>query len=113
MELLSVLWVVLSVPYLAFTVLRLKYQLHMLQLNSYRNERYSLWLKTKGHRQYRELLGLLAAGALLIGGTVANYVGLFLWAVIYLIFIQARDKTPPKKLWSLRCARGAFLPLPY
>lgn len=107
MELLSVLWVVLSVPYLAYTILRLKYQLHMLQLNSYRNERYSLWLKTKGRRQYRELLGLLAAGALLIGGIVANYVGIFLWAVIYLIFIQTRDKTPPKKalVFTMRARR--------
>ncbi len=97
MELISIFWIILSLPYLAFAVFNLKHQLHMLQQNSYRNERYSLWLKTKGQSDKRGLLAFLAVIPLLFGVTVGDYVSLLLWTLIYLIFLQTRDKTPAKK----------------
>lgn len=97
MELLDIFWIILSLPYLAWSVLSIKHQLHMLQQNSYRNERYSLWLKTKGHTENKILLSLLAVFPLLLGVPVGEYISLLLWTLVYLIFLQTRDKTPPKK----------------
>ncbi len=96
MDILSVFWIILSLPFLFWSILSLKYQLHMLQQNSYRNERYSLWLRTKGQGDKRRLLAFLAVVPLFFG-IVGNYVSLFIWALSYLIFIQSRDKTPAKK----------------
>ena len=97
-NLMSLLWIVATAPFMIFSVQRLAWQLHMMQLNTYRNDRYLAWFKGKGPRHYKDLLGLLAGVPLLfIGGSVAEFVGLVLWALFYVIFIQGRDKTPPKK----------------
>lgn len=97
-HLMSLLWILASVPFLIFSVQRLVYELHMMQLNTYRNDRYGAWLKAKGPRRFKDLLPLLAGVPLiLIGGFVAELIALLLWALFYLIFVQTRDKTPPKK----------------
>lgn len=97
-NLMSLLWIVGTVPFMIFSVQRLAHELHMMQLNTYRNDRYNAWRKAKGPRHFKDLLGLLAAGPLLfIGGSVAEIVALILWALFYLIFVQSKDKTPAKK----------------
>jgi UDP-N-acetylmuramoyl-tripeptide--D-alanyl-D-alanine ligase len=97
-NLMSLLWIVGTVPFLIFSVQRLAYELHMMQLNTYRNDRYGTWLRSKGSKRYKDLLGLLAAVPLIfIGGFVSELVSLLLWALFYVIFLQSRDKTPPKK----------------
>ncbi|MDO4542772.1 MAG: Mur ligase family protein [Bacillota bacterium] len=97
MELIQVFWIILSLPYVIWGILSLKYQLHMLQQNSYRNERYSLWLKTKGRQNKKLFLPVLAVIPLLFGVAVGDYVSLLLWVIIYLIFLQTRDRAPAKK----------------
>lgn len=97
-NLMSLLWIVGTVPFLIFSVQRLAYELHMMQLNTYRNDRYGSWLRSKGPKRYKDLLGLLAAVPLIfIGGFVSELVALLLWALFYIIFVQSRDKKPPKK----------------
>ncbi len=96
-SILSLVWIVASVPYVLYAVARLSEELHMMQLNTYRNDRYGQWYKTKGKRRYSDLLALLAAVPLFLGGIVAELVALVLWVLAYLIFLRGRDKTPPKK----------------
>lgn len=97
-NLMSLLWIVASLPFMIFSVQRLVYELHMMQLNTYRNDRYGAWLKGKSPRRFKDLLALLAAVPLIfIGGFVSELVALLLWALFYIIFVQSRDKTPPKK----------------
>lgn len=69
----------------------------MLQLNSYRNERYGHWLREKNKPDLRELSPLLAAGGLFIGGTAGFLVALLLWALAYVIILKNRDKRAAKK----------------
>ena len=94
---LSLVWIVASVPYVLYAVARLSEELHMMQLNTYRNDRYGQWYKTKGKRRYTDLLALLAAVPLFLGNIVAELVALVLWALVYLLFLKGRDKTPAKK----------------
>ncbi len=47
---LDFLWLPCSLPYAFFSVLKIRRELHMLQLNSYRNERYGCWLREKAAR---------------------------------------------------------------
>lgn len=95
---MSLLWIVGTVPFMIFSVMRLAGELHMMQQNTYRNDRYGQWLKTKGKKHYTDLLALLAAIPLLfIGGFVAELVALLLWVLVYAAFIRGRDKTPAKK----------------
>ncbi|MEG2406035.1 MAG: UDP-N-acetylmuramoyl-tripeptide--D-alanyl-D-alanine ligase [Clostridiales bacterium] len=96
MDILSIFWIILSIPYVMYAVLGLKNQLHMLQLNSYRNDRYTLWLKTKSKFDKREIFAFLAIFPLFLNVPMGTYVSLLLWAVVYLMFIQGRDKTPAK-----------------
>ena len=94
---MSLLWIVGTVPFMIFSVIRLAGELHMMQQNTYRNDRYLQWLKAKGKKHYTDLLGLLAVVPLFIGGLVSEIVALLLWVVIYAVFIRGRDKTPAKK----------------
>lgn len=95
---MSLLWIIGTVPFMIFSVIRLAGELHMMQQNTYRNDRYLQWLKEKGKKHYTDLLGLLAVIPLLfIGGLVSEIVALLLWVVIYVAFIRGRDKTPAKK----------------
>ena len=94
---LSLLWIVATVPFMIFSVIRLAGELHMMQQNTYRNDRYLQWLKSKGKKHYTDLLGILAVIPLFIGGLVSEIVALVLWVVIYVAFIRGRDKTPAKK----------------
>ena len=94
---MSLLWIVGTVPFMIFSVIRLAGELHMMQQNTYRNDRYLQWLKAKGKKHYTDLLGLLAMVPLFIGGLVSEIVALLLWVVIYVAFIRGRDKTPAKK----------------
>ena len=68
---LSLLWIVATVPFMIFSVIRLAGELHMMQQNTYRNDRYLQWLKAKGKKHYTDLLGLLAMVPLFIGGLVS------------------------------------------
>ena len=95
---ISLLWLLGTVPFMMFYVTRLTEELHMMQQNTYRNDRYLSWWKSKGKKHYNDLLALLAVvPLLLIGGTVAEIVGILLWALIYIVFLRSRDKTPAKK----------------
>lgn len=107
MDLLSAIWIVFSLPYLGYSFLRLKYHLHMLQLNSYMNDRYTTWRKAKNKIDVKEFLPLLAVAPLFFYSTVGLYVAIFLWAMSYIISFQSRDKTPPKKelVFTLRAKR--------
>lgn len=94
---ISLGWLIATLPFMIFSVLCLASELHMLQLNSYRNDRYRSWLKEKGKPRYMSLFGILAVVPLFLGGLIPEIVGMVLWVLFYLVFIQSRDKTPPKK----------------
>ncbi|MBQ6810415.1 MAG: hypothetical protein IJO94_03305, partial [Firmicutes bacterium] len=96
--LISLLWIAASVPYMIFAVMRLASELHMMQQNTYRNDRYIQWWKTKGKRDYHDFLGLLAVFPLMFIDTlIGELVALLLWIMVYVLFIRGRDKTPAKK----------------
>ncbi len=94
---LSLVWIVAAVPYMVYAVGRLAGELHMMQQNTYRNDRYGSWLKSKGKPRWTDLLALLAAVPLFLGGLVPDLVAIVLWVLVYLMFLKGRDKTPAKK----------------
>ncbi len=107
---LNYLWMLCSVPFIVFSFLRMKRELHMLQLNSYMNERYGRWLKEKNRPDYRELLPIAAAGPLFIGGNVGFFVALLLWVLAYSMMLRGHEKKPAKKPLDLtKRARRLFL----
>lgn len=93
----SLLWIVAAIPFVIFSVTALTNELHMLQQNTYRNDRYGQWLKEKGKKNYKAFLGALAVIPLWIGGFVAELVGILLFILVYVAFLRGRDKTPAKK----------------
>ncbi|MBQ1252087.1 MAG: UDP-N-acetylmuramoyl-tripeptide--D-alanyl-D-alanine ligase, partial [Firmicutes bacterium] len=95
---MSLLWIAGTIPFMIFSVIRLSAELHMLQQNSYRNDRYNGWLKERGQKQYTDFLALLAViPVMFLNGFFSELIGFLLWVAIYSIFVRGRDKTPPKK----------------
>lgn len=97
MTIIQILWLVGMLPFAIYGIMKLKQQLHMMQLNSYMNGRYLRWLRTKYRPEYRELLLLLAIGGLFVDREVGPYVALFIWVVGYLIMIRNAKGAPAKK----------------
>lgn len=95
--LISLLWIVASIPYMIFAVMRLASDLHMMQQNIYQNDRYLTWLKGNGKKHYHDFLAFLAVIPLMLFDSFAGeMVALLLWVMIYVLFIRGREKTPSK-----------------
>ncbi len=91
----EILMVLAVLAGLAYTFVKVKTQVHMLQLNSYRNERYLRWLGKNPARLYqvKDVLPLLAL-PLLAAGFVAT--GLSLWIAAHILLVLT-DKRPAEK----------------
>ncbi|HWQ62688.1 MAG TPA: UDP-N-acetylmuramoyl-tripeptide--D-alanyl-D-alanine ligase [Negativicutes bacterium] len=81
---------------LAYTFVKVRTQVHMLQLNSYRNERYIRWLGKNPARLYqvKDVLPLFSL-PLLAAGYVAA--GLSLWIAAHLLLVLTNKRTAEKK----------------
>lgn len=81
---------------LAYAAVKVRAQVHMLQLNSYRNERYARWLRKNPARLFltRDLLPLLAI-PLLAAGYVAA--GLAVWTAAHVVLVLTYPRTAEKK----------------
>lgn len=94
---MSVYHLVLSVIcYVAGISTTVLYDVHMLQLNSYRTERYRGWMRQERHRFIHPGpgLALLSLGSWpLVSATTA----VILWSAVFVLLFIARDKTPRKK----------------
>src|SRR4051812_16228435 len=82
---------------LVYAFAKLRFELHMMQLNSYRNERYFKWLKTNLVISTRvlEVVALLITGLLiLLSGVIAATISfILLFALLaYLQFIKKQKK---------------------
>ena len=87
--LISLLWIVASIPYMIFAVMRLASDLHMMQQNIYQNDRYVTWLKGNGKKHYHDFLAFLAVIPLMLFDSFAGeMVALLLWVMIYVLWIQ-------------------------
>jgi len=80
---------------LAYAFVKVRTQVHMLQLNSYRNERYIRWLGRNPARlwQVKDALPLLALPALAAGYETA---GLAVWTAAHLL-LALTDRRPAEK----------------
>ncbi|MBP1154188.1 MULTISPECIES: UDP-N-acetylmuramoyl-tripeptide--D-alanyl-D-alanine ligase [unclassified Paenibacillus] len=85
-----------SLFWLGHAVLRLLNGVHMLQLNSYRNERFMGWFKghVRERLSWREWLPLLSFAALLFQAPLPGFI---LWTVIYGLLVWLRPKKQEKK----------------
>ncbi|MEO6981106.1 MAG: hypothetical protein ABI113_22105, partial [Mucilaginibacter sp.] len=82
---------------LVYAFAKLRFELHMMQLNSYRNERYFKWLKTNLVITTRvlEAVALVITGILILlaGAAVASISIILLFALLaYLQFIKKQKK---------------------
>jgi UDP-N-acetylmuramoyl-tripeptide--D-alanyl-D-alanine ligase len=91
-----ILMLLAGLSWLAYAVLRIRRSVHMLQLSSYRNDRFYSWNKQNAGRTlaYREWLPLLAALPLLWG---ADRVGLIAFTLLYACLWLFRSKEQEKK----------------
>lgn len=83
---------------LAYAFAKAKTQVHMLQQNSYRNERYIRWLRKNSDRLYhiKDLLPLIALPLLVAGYQTA---GLLFWiAALILLLLTVKKSAEKKKL---------------
>lgn len=75
---------------------RVLHDVHMLQLNSYRIERYLRWLRQEPHRSIHPgPIGALAL--LLLWPWVSPTTMAVVWSLVFLVLFQTRDRTPRKK----------------
>lgn len=75
---------------------RIKKSLHMLQLNSYRNERYMRWVNNNKGRVFRKRDILPLIGVVLYGFNL-ELVGVLTMTIIYALLFLTRGKEPEKK----------------
>lgn len=85
-----------SLFWLGHAVLRILNGVHMLQLNSYRNERFMGWFKDhmKDRLSWRQWLPLLAFVVLLFQAPIPGFI---LWTGLYAILVWLRPKKQEKK----------------
>jgi UDP-N-acetylmuramoyl-tripeptide--D-alanyl-D-alanine ligase len=72
------------------------YDIHMLQLSSYRNERYWGWIRQESLRSIH-LGPLLALASLVLWPFVTPEIVAILWSAVFVVLFAIRDKTPQKK----------------
>lgn len=91
---------------LAYTFGKVKTQVHMLQQNSYRNERYIKWLRKNPARLYqvKDLVPLLAL-PLLAAGYQAAGLGLWLAALLLLLLTDRKTVEKKKLVYTFRVKR--------
>jgi len=78
----------------AYTIRQMMHQLHMLQLNSYRNERYSLWL----HRDFVKNFNFSPAIALISIVFISNeLIFLGIWGSVYVVLFLSHKPLVQKK----------------
>ncbi|GAK05524.1 UDP-N-acetylmuramoylalanyl-D-glutamyl-2,6-diaminopimelate-D-alanyl-D-alanine ligase [Geomicrobium sp. JCM 19037] len=95
----SLLILLLAIAWALYTIIRVKRNVHMLQLNSYRNERYFRWMKGNTKKAFRlwDLLPLLSLIALPLSENISFYV-IAAWAIIVFASLTAlRPQTEEKK----------------
>ncbi|MCP4406030.1 MAG: UDP-N-acetylmuramoyl-tripeptide--D-alanyl-D-alanine ligase [bacterium] len=82
--------------YLLYTVWKLKKQLHLLQLNSYMNERYANWIGQHSQKTFstKEFIPCLAFLPLMFNN---SFLAAAVWTVSYLILFLTRDQSQEKK----------------
>ena len=101
--------------FLAYIYKKLLYDLHMMQLNSYMNTRWSRWFKTqKGKRlKKRDFLTLIAPLLLLITGrqgVLSFTLAMFIAAMVYwLLFFTYRKQKEKKPLVMTPRAKRLFI----
>lgn len=72
------------------------HDVHMLQLNSYRNERYRAWISQEPLRAIH-IGPLFALASLILWPFVASGTVAIVWSTIFVMLFTTRDKTPQKK----------------
>ena len=72
------------------------YDIHMLQLNSYRNERYWRWINQDSIR-FMHFGPLLPLASLLLWPFVSPETMVFIWSIAFIFLLVTRDTTPQKK----------------
>jgi UDP-N-acetylmuramoyl-tripeptide--D-alanyl-D-alanine ligase len=72
------------------------YDVHMLQLNSYRTERYHAWVRQESIRAIH-LGPLLALASLVLWPLLSPGTMAILWSAIFVLLFVTRNKTPQKK----------------
>ena len=94
MNLILALFVLVS--YLLYSVWKMKKQLHLLQLNSYMNERYARWLGLHFRKTYsaKEFLPCLAFLPLVFNSA---FLATAVWTVTYLILFLYHERPQEKK----------------
>ncbi|GAK14269.1 hypothetical protein [Geomicrobium sp. JCM 19039] len=95
----SLLILLLAIAWALYTIIRVKRNVHMLQLNSYRNERYFRWMKGNTKKAFRlwDLLPFLSLIALPLSENISFYV-IAAWAIIVFASLTAlRPQTEEKK----------------
>jgi len=94
------------VSHFAYTLWTLKKALHILQLNSYRNSRYSRWIQKNALKTIRptEFLPGVAIPLWFFGLSLISSV---VWIACYLLLLLIRTETPEKKpfVWTSRVKR--------
>ena len=68
----------------------------MLQLNSYRNERYWRWINQDSIR-FMHFGPLLPLASLLLWPFVSPETMVFIWSIAFIFLLVTRDTTPQKK----------------
>lgn len=83
------------------------HDVHMLQLNSYRNERYRAWTQQEALRSIH-LGPLLALTTLILWPFFPNAAAV-LWSAVFVLLFVLRDKTPQKKKLVITSRVGRLL----
>lgn len=91
---------------LAYTLVKVRTQVHMLQQNSYRNERYIRWMKKNPSRlfQVKDLLPLIAL-PLLIGGYPAAGLAVWIFSHVFLLLTIPKVTEKKKLVYTFRVKR--------
>jgi UDP-N-acetylmuramoyl-tripeptide--D-alanyl-D-alanine ligase len=87
------LLIIVSFVYIGF---RIKKSLHMLQLNSYRNERYMRWINNNKGKVFRKR-DLLPILGIVLYALDWQLIGILVMALMYVLLFLTRGKEPEKK----------------
>ncbi|MDP4145932.1 MAG: UDP-N-acetylmuramoyl-tripeptide--D-alanyl-D-alanine ligase [Bacillota bacterium] len=96
----SIIFIIGSVFYLLYTGWKIKVNMHMLQLNSYRNERYRKWLDRNKSKLFsiKDVLPIISMIFLLLNKVL---IGLIVFAALYLILFLIKKNTKEKKKFAV------------
>ncbi|MBM7634316.1 UDP-N-acetylmuramoyl-tripeptide--D-alanyl-D-alanine ligase [Geomicrobium sediminis] len=95
----TLLIVLLLIAWALYTAIRVKRNVHMLQLNSYRNERYFRWMKGTPLKAFRfvDLVPVLALVALPFSEAVSFYVMSAIAVILFALLTVMRPQFEEKK----------------